>query len=205
MRDERPVIGYEKCPLSAEKIIAIVGQRCPKALRDATRTSRQTPIEQGNLSWLVFSAIASNIGSFEHVSGSNETTVGLAWLSGDEVHRVVHSVGEVAVQVPGGTEHGLIPIGHTPIGVRAGVAFTGIRLDLGYSNGHSAIVIRALQDAAENFGCELEHLAGKKCPVRLMKSLQHLHSNSVSTPLRPSFDDGSVTGGRDELAVVGEQ
>ncbi len=83
---------------------------------------------------------------------------------------MVHSVGEVAVEVPGGTEHCLIPIRLAPIGVRAGVAFTGVRLDLGYSNGHSSVVIRALQDATENFGCEIEYLAGKEPSVREMKS-----------------------------------
>lgn len=107
-------------------------------------------------------------------------------MSGDEVERVVHSVGEVAVEVPGGAEHGLIPICLAPIRVRAGVAFTRIRLDLGYSKGHSAIVIRALQDAAENFGCEFEHLTGKKCPVGEMKPLQHVHARSLSTPREPS-------------------
>ncbi len=185
MRDNHPVIGYEKPPLSTEKIITIVGQRCPKALGDATGTARQTPIEKGNLSWSAFSTAAGDVGSFQHVSCSDETSVGLAWVSGDEVQRVVHSVGEVAIEVPGGTEHGLIPIRHTPIGVRAGVAFTGIGLDLGDANGYSAIVIRVLQDAAENFGCEFEHLAGKKCPVRQMKSRQHVHSNSVSALCRP--------------------
>ena len=181
MRDDDAVIRYVKLPLSSEKIITIVGQRCLEALGDAARASRQTPIEKGNLSWSAFSTAAGDIGSFQHVSCPDETTVGLAGPSGNEVQCVVHSVGEVAVEVPGWTEHCLIPIRHTPIGMRAGVAFTGIRLDLGYSNGHSPVVIRALQDAAENFGCEIEYLTGKKRPVCKMKSLQHIHSNSVST------------------------
>ena len=182
MRYDHAGIRYEKLPLSAEKIIAVVGQRCPEALRGAARASGQAPIEQGNLSWSAFAPAAGDIAPLQHISGPDETTIWLTWLSGDEVQRVVHTVGEVAVEVPGGTEHGLISIRHAPKGVRAGVAFTGVRLDLGYSNGHSAIIIRALQDAAEYVGCEIEHLTGKKCPVREMKSVQHIHSNSVSTP-----------------------
>ncbi|GAB2818522.1 hypothetical protein GCM10027022_05690 [Alpinimonas psychrophila] len=106
-------------------------------------------------------------------------------MSGDEVQRVVHSVGEVTVEVPGGTEHCLISIRLAPIRVRAGVAFTRIRLDLGNSNGHSAIVIGALKDAAENFGRDIEHLPGKELSVRLMKSIRHHHLISVSTPGEP--------------------
>ncbi len=79
---------------------------------------------------------------------------------------MVHSIGEVAVEVPGGTEHCLVPIRLAPIGVCAGVAFTRVRLDLGNSNGHNAVVIGALKDAAENFGCDIEHLAGKELSVR---------------------------------------
>ncbi len=131
MRHDHPVIGDEKGPLSAEKIITIVSQGCPKTLGKATGTSRQTPIEKGKLSWLAFSTTAGDLGSVQHVSCSDETTVGLAWLPGDEVQRVVHSVREVAVEMPGGAEHGLIPIRHTPIGVCAGVTFTRIGLDLG--------------------------------------------------------------------------
>ena len=90
----------------------------------------------------------------------------LAWLSGDKVQRVVHSVGEVAVEVSGGTEHCLIPIGLAPIRVRAGVLFAGIRLDLGNLDGHTAIVIGALKDAAEKFRCHIKYLAGKEPAVR---------------------------------------
>lgn len=182
MRYDHAVIRYVKLPLPAEKIIAIVGQRCPEALGGAARASGQAPIEQGNLSWSAFAPAAGDIAPLQHISGPDETTVGLTWLSGDEVQRVVHTVGEVAVEVPGGTEHCLISIRHAPKGVRAGVAFTRISLDLGYSNGHSAIIIRALQDAAEYFGCEIEHLTRKKCPVRDMKFVQNIHLNSVSTP-----------------------
>ena len=66
--------------------------------------------------------------------------------------------------------------------MRARVAFTGIRLDLGNLNGHSAIVIGALKDAAKYFRCDIEHLARKKPAVRQMKSSQQGHLVSVSTP-----------------------
>ena len=79
---------------------------------------------------------------------------------------MVHPISEVAVKVSGRAEHCLIPIRLTSIGVRAGVAFTGIRLDLGNLDGHSAIVIGALKDAAENFRCDVEHLASKEPAVR---------------------------------------
>ena len=183
MRQHHRVVRHKECPFSAEQIVTIVGQGRPEGLGNTARPSRQAPIEKRNFSWLAFSAAAGDVGSLQHVPGPDEATVGLAWFSGDEVQRVVHSVGEVAVQVPGWTEHGLVPIRHTPIGVRAGVAFTGVRLDLGYLNGYSAVVIRALQDAAENFGCEFEHLAGKKCPVGGVESLWHVHFNSVRRSL----------------------
>ena len=176
------VIRNEKLPLSAEKIITVVRQVCPEALSNAAGAPRQTAIEERNLSWSALSPDAGDVGTSHHVSRPDETTIWLAWLSGDEVQRVVHSVGEVAVEVPGGTEHCLISIRLAPIGVRAGVAFTRIRLDLGNSNGHSAIVIGALKDAAENFGRDIEHLPGKKLPVRSMKSIRHRHLMSVSTP-----------------------
>ena len=95
---------------------------------------------------------------------------------------MVHSIGEVAIEVPGGTEHCLIPIRLAPIGVCARVAFTRIRLDLGNSNGHSAIVICALKQAAEDFGCDVEHLAGEEPSVRQMKSIQRVHLINVSAP-----------------------
>ena len=41
-----------------------------------------------------------------------------------------------------------------------------VRLDLGNSNGHSASVIGALKDAAENFGYDIEHFAGKEPSTR---------------------------------------
>ena len=93
-----------------------------------------------------------------------------------------HSIGEIAVEVPGGTEHCLIPIRLAPIGVCARVAFTRIRLDLGNSNGHSAVVICALKQAAEDFGCDVEHLAGEEPSVRQMKSIQLVHLINVSAP-----------------------
>ena len=60
--------------------------------------------------------------------------------------------------------------------MRAGVAFTRIRLDLGNSHGHRAIVIRALNNAAENFGRDIEYLTGEKLSMRQVKSSQHAHS-----------------------------
>ena len=78
---------------------------------------------------------------------------------------MVHSVGEVAVQVSGGAEHRPISIRLAPIAVRAGVAFPRIRLNLGNSNGYSAIVIGALKDAAENFRRNIEYVAGKEPSV----------------------------------------
>jgi hypothetical protein len=94
----------------------------------------------------------------------------------------MHAIGEVAVKVSGRAEHCLIPIRLTPIGVRAGVAFTRIRLDLGDLNGYSAIVIGALKDTAENFRCDIEYVAREKPAVRQMKSSQQGHLVSVSTP-----------------------
>jgi hypothetical protein len=135
-------------------------------LGNATRASRQTAIQERNFSWFAFSPTPGDIDACDHVSCPDETTVWLAWLSDDEVQRVVHSIGEVAVQVSGGAEHCLIPIRLAPIGVRAGVAFTRIRLNLGNLNGHSAIVIGALKDATENFRCDIEHLACKEPSVR---------------------------------------
>ena len=75
---------------------------------------------------------------------------------------MVHSVGEVAVQVPGGTEHRLIPIRLAPVGVRAGVEFTRIRLDFGDPNRHNPIGIGALKHAAKNFRCDIEHVSGEE-------------------------------------------
>ena len=78
----------------------------------------------------------------------------------------MHAIGEVAVKVSGRAEHCLIPIRLTPIGVRAGVAFTRIRLNFGNLNCHRTIVIGALKDTTENFRCDIEHLARKKPAVR---------------------------------------
>jgi hypothetical protein len=135
-------------------------------LGNAARASRQTAIQERNFSWFAFSPAAGNFGACYHVSCPDETTVWLAWVSGDKVQRVVHSVGEVAVEVSGGTEHCFIPISLAPIRVRAGVLFAGIRFDLGNLDGHTAIVIGALKDAAENFRCHIEYLAGKEPAVR---------------------------------------
>ncbi len=95
---------------------------------------------------------------------------------------MMHSVGEIAVQVSGGAEHCPIPIRHAPIAVRAGVSFTRIRLYLGYTNGHSAIVIGTLKDAAEKFRRNIEYLAGEELSVRSVKPVQNAHLFSVSTP-----------------------
>jgi hypothetical protein len=78
----------------------------------------------------------------------------------------VQSVSEIAVDVPGRTKHGFVPVRLATVGMRAGVSLTGIRLNLGNPEGDRAVRVGALQDAAEYRRGDLEHVTGEEAATR---------------------------------------
>jgi hypothetical protein len=160
------VAWHEEPPLLREEVVAVVRQVRAEGLSHAPRSSRQSVLEEGNLPRFLFSADARVICAFDDVSRSNQTSVWLAQLSYDDVDRMMQTVGEIAVEVAGRTEQGLVPVGHAPIRVRSGITFACVRFHLGYPDGYRLLGSGALQDTAEQSWGDLEDITSKEITAR---------------------------------------
>jgi len=102
----------EETPLTREEVVTVIRQIHTEALGNAPGTARQPMFGQGNFPWLLLSAPSRRFGAFYNVSGSNQTPIRLAQLSDDDVDGVMQPVGEIAVEVTGWAEQGLVPFSH---------------------------------------------------------------------------------------------
>jgi hypothetical protein len=98
--------------LTCEEVVTVISQSHSEALSDASRTARQSMLGKGNFPWLLLAALSRHFGAFNDVPCSNQTPVRLAQLPDDDVHRVMQSVGEIAVKVTRWSEQCLVPVGH---------------------------------------------------------------------------------------------
>jgi len=131
----------------------------------------------------LLSALSRDSGAFYNVSGSNQTSVRLAQLTDDYVDSVMQPVREIAVEMTGWTEQGLVPIGHAAIRVCPGIAFTGVRLDLGDADGNRRFDIGALKYAAEKGWGDFEYVASKETTTRTAHSVKVAHRAIVPVTL----------------------
>ena len=119
-------------------------------------------LEEGNLPWFLFSADTRVLRTFDDVARSNKTPVRLTQLPDDDVDGVMQPVREITVKVSGWAKEGLVPIRLAPIRVCSGIAFAGVRFDLGYADGNSLIGSGALQYAAEQSWSDLKDVTSKE-------------------------------------------
>ena len=94
--------------------------------------------------------------SLDDLAGPQQAPRRDALLVAHHVQVVVHPVAEIAVQVPGFTEHGGVAGGAAPEGVRPGVGRSRVRLHLRDADGDGAVAGRPGQCAAEQQRCEVE-------------------------------------------------
>jgi len=138
---------------------------------------------QGNLPWLLLSALSRDSGAFYNVSGSNQTPVRLAQLPDDDVDSVMQPVREIAVEMTGWTEQGFVPIGHAAIRVCPGISFAGVRLDLGDADRNRRLDFGALEYAAEKGWSDFEYVASKETTTRTAHSVKVTHRAIVPVTL----------------------
>lgn len=169
----------EEAPLAAEQVVSVVRQIRSETLGYTARASRQPMISNRCFALLEFAAGARKIGAADHLTCANQTTVGLSFQAGDQVQRVVHSVGEIAVDVAGRTKHRLVSVRLATIGVRPRVAFARVRLNLGNQDRHGTFVYRASQDTAEECWRDLEYIAGEEAAARWLQTLGLTHQTIV--------------------------
>ncbi len=131
----------------------------------------------------MLSALSRDSGAFYNVAGSNQTPVGLAQLTDDDVDCVMQPVREIAVEMTGWTEQGFVPIGHAAIRVRPGISFTGVRFDLGDADGDRRFDIGALEYAAEKGWGDFEYVASKETTTRTAHSVKVTHRAIVPVTL----------------------
>jgi len=98
--------------LTCEEVVTVTRQIHAEALGNAPGTARQSVVEEGNLPWLLLSALSRDSGAFYSVSGSNQTPVRLAQLPDDDVDGVMQPVREIAAEVTGWAEQSFAPVGH---------------------------------------------------------------------------------------------
>jgi hypothetical protein len=84
----------------------------------------------------LLSALSRDFGAFYDVSGSNQTTVRLAQLPDHDVDGVMQPVREIAVEMTGWTEQGLVAVGHAAKRVCPGISFASVRFDLSDPDGN---------------------------------------------------------------------
>jgi hypothetical protein len=169
------VAWHEEPPLTGEEVVAIIRKVRAEGLSNAPRTPSQSVLEEGNLPQFLFSADARVTCAFDDVPRSNQTPVWLAQLSDDDVDRVMQTVGEIAVEVAGWTEQGLVPVGHAPIRVRSGITFACVRFDLSNTDGNRRPSIRALEYAAEQGWRDLEDITSKEIATRKAQFVKVVH------------------------------
>jgi uncharacterized protein YeaO (DUF488 family) len=153
--DRGVVVREEELPLAVEEVITVIGQVRGKALGYAARPGCQPEFGTRFLAWLLFTPGAGQLGALDDVAGTDEATVGLTWLCGDEIDGVMHPVGEVTVDVARRSEHGFVPVGLAAVGMRPWVPLAGICFDLSYPDGDGSVAIRALKHTAEQLRCML--------------------------------------------------
>lgn len=116
--------------MTRPEVVAIVRTIRVETLGDTARPACEFVIGKWTLSTGHLSPLARELGALDDVPGANQARLRLIGVSDDDINGVMQTVGEVAIQVPWGTEHRLVALGLTPKRVRPRITLTAVRLDL---------------------------------------------------------------------------
>ena len=121
---------------------------CPT---ESGRATRQVAVLRAG------TALAGDLDAVDDLAGADQHRARGPGRTAPDVAAHVHAVGEVAVQVPGRSEHHRVARRLAAEGVRAGVVRAVVRLDLGETYGDVAVP----EPGVEQSRCRVEHRAGQ--------------------------------------------
>ncbi len=173
------VSGDEQSPLARPQVIAIVREIRVKALRHTSGTARQLIIEERSLAHPRLATLARHLRTLNDVAGPDETRLRLTRVAHHDIDGVMQAIDEVAVQVPRGPEESPVARGHTPIGVRPGIARTAVGLDLRDTKSDTHLTFGSTKYGVEKCRCHLEDVPSEECGIGFAHGVVAAHPTMV--------------------------